>query len=56
MHVPAGAALEEIISLAELMQPASMPGEASEAESIDDDTKVLRLAQYLLSKVPQLYL
>ena len=54
LQVPAGVSLEDLIRLAELMQPAQSPasGKESGAEpGARDDQRVMRLAQYLLSKV-----
>ncbi|CAL8462809.1 g2342 [Coccomyxa elongata] len=55
LQVPAGISLEDLIRLAELMQPAQVPsaGEEPSAEQAPrDDQRVLRLAEYLLSKAP----
>ena len=54
LQVPAGVSLEDLIRLAELMQPAQAPSAAAEAGAElapRDDQRVLRLAEYLLSKV-----
>ncbi|BDA50905.1 probable formin-like protein 14 at C-terminar half [Coccomyxa sp. Obi] len=55
LQVPAGISLEDLIRLAELMQPAQAPSAADEASAEQaprDDQRVLRLAEYLLSKAP----
>lgn len=54
LQVPAGISLEDLIRLAELMQPAQVAyaGEETSAEQAPrDDQRVLLLAEYLLSKV-----
>lgn len=54
LQVPAGVSLEDLIRLAELMQPAQSPASGKESGAnpgARDDQRVMRLAQYLLSKV-----
>ena len=55
LQVPADVALEDLIRLAELMQPAPSPATGEESgngqPAARDDQRVLRLAQYLLSAV-----